>query len=162
MKSLVIGAKGRIGSALLAGLIAAGHPAIGTSQRGHPLLHYDLLAPGPLPACEVVYLCAAVRRPESSIPVENEWRINVDGQLEVAARAMANGTFVVFLSSLAVETLRDHPYMRMKAHVEAALWNTGAAIVRCGTVGSDVGSLVGVLMSVGIERRAGLTRWGGL
>lgn len=161
MHALVIGAKGRIGAALFAALTAAGHSAVGTSQHGHPFVPFDLIAPGPVPACEVVYLCAHARRRDWAVPVPNEWQINVDGQLITAERAMKAGAFVVFLSSLAVE-VADHPYERMKAHVEAALWGSGAAIVRLGTVGGHTGSVTDLLMTIGMERRAGLTRWGSL
>lgn len=157
----MIGADGRIGSALLAALRAAGHDAIGTSRRAgaaHPL---DLLAAPVLPPCDVGYICAAALRERPEVPVPHEWAVNVDGTLAVANALNLQGSFPVFLSSRAVEVRTDF-YARMKRHVEGALEGTDAAVVRIGVFNAAIQRVLDTLIEVGEQRRAGLTVVGGL
>jgi dTDP-4-dehydrorhamnose reductase len=151
-ESLVIGADGQIGRAILAALAAHGETALGTvlqgpAAAGHCVL--DLASDPqdwPLPRrVSTAYLCAAVtsldacrRDPEGTALV------NVQRTVAMARRLVERGAFVVFLSSNQVydgavpfRRQSDPPcprteYGRQKAEAERQLLALGssAAVVR--------------------------------
>ena len=152
---MVIGANGRIGSAMCKELAARKRAFIGTTRQT-----LDVTAPGVIPPCDVAYLCAAQLRTDPAIAVPDEWAINVDGTIEVAKRLHDKGAFVVFLSSRAVESRNDE-YTRMKKIVEKSVDVMDGAIVRLATVNERLlPDAVNTLLAVGDDRIKGLTVWG--
>ena len=139
---LVIGADGQIGRALVAGLAARGHAALGTTRRreraGPERLHLDLedglqdwRPPEPVAAAvlaaAITKLDACERDPSATA------RVNVEANLALADRLAALGTYVIFLSTNQVfDGTRPHrlaseptsprtQYGRQKAEVERRL-----------------------------------------
>jgi dTDP-4-dehydrorhamnose reductase len=150
--SLVVGADGLIGRALIGALAACGAEVIGTSRRRPPppgRTYLDLAddpegwtLPGPT---ETAYLCAAVtsqdlcvRDPAASL------RVNVCRTVALARQLVASGGFVLFLSTNLVydgsvpHRRSDDPvcptteYGRQKAEAERRLLaiGDGVAVVR--------------------------------
>lgn len=160
MRELIIGSDGYIGAALAKRL----PQAILTSRRTsylngpHP---FDMLAPGPLPDADIVYICAGVngtltcaRDPQGS------WLTNVDGTMHVAERYRGKA-FVVWISSTTVEWLQDH-YGQQKRAAEIMLRTMPhVGIVRAGRVVADnVDDLCQTMIRIGRAERKTLVRWG--
>lgn len=105
MKSaLIIGASGNIGSALANKLEAASIQVKGTCHVGTPpYLKLDLNESGhwpELPRSDVAYLCAAITKLEAcEHDPKTSHHINVTQMQALASRLLAQGVFVVFLSS---------------------------------------------------------------
>lgn len=156
MHALIIGIDGRIGRALAAALVRAGHRVTGTSRRGDrapagavPLDLARLDDPPALPAADaafdVAFLCAAAtRQAECRADPEGTARINAAAPVRLARHLRAAGSFVVFLSTSAVfdgtvpACPADRPvaprtaYGRQKAAAEAGLLalGDGVAVLR--------------------------------
>jgi dTDP-4-dehydrorhamnose reductase len=106
--TLVIGADGTIGRALVDRLARAGRPVLGTTRRrdasGPDRLHLDLASDvsswQPPAGVSAAFLCAAVTSLERcrSDPVGTE-RVNVEHTIVVARKLVEAGAFVVFLST---------------------------------------------------------------
>jgi dTDP-4-dehydrorhamnose reductase len=142
---LVVGADGALGAAVAARLAAGGTPVVGTSRRGTAgMLPLDLAAaasswqlPGRL---QSAVLCAAVTSgAECRMQPAHARLVNVDATVDLAARLIAVGARVVFLSSNQVfdgavpRTPADAvrcprtAYGRMKAEAEIAILGLAAS-----------------------------------
>lgn len=105
---LIVGGDSLIGGALGKSLEAAGHKVLGTTRRkdlvGERRIFLDLSSPAErwpqLPEIDVWVLAAAVTRLEDcrKDPVGSR-RVNVDGIIELANRAMAQNVHLLFLST---------------------------------------------------------------
>jgi dTDP-4-dehydrorhamnose reductase len=142
---LVVGADGVLGAAVAARLAAGGTPVVGTSRRCTAgMLPLDLAAaasswqlPGRLHSA---VLCAAVTSvAECRMQPAHARLVNVDATVDLAARLIAAGARVVFLSSNQVfdgavpRTPADAAhcprtaYGRMKAEAEIAILGLAAS-----------------------------------
>lgn len=161
MKALVVGGDGRIGSELVRLLRTGGHDVIPTSRR-QPVpdgwLWLDLDGPmRELPACDVVYLVAAIHTFQGCEGNAAAWRINVDAPCEIVRKC---GAFPVFVSSDCVEWGGVTAYARMKASVEMFIQAKDGAIVRPSRVTPDrLGMLCELMRRVGENREAGVHGW---
>jgi dTDP-4-dehydrorhamnose reductase len=163
VKVLVVGGDGMIGSAITRELRKKGHDVIPTSRRD-PLpegsMRLDLEDFSYLPACDVVYLVAAIHTFDGCIRSDAAYRINVDAPCEIARRAVKQNAFPVFVSSDAVEKCGETTYARQKSFVEMVMHSLGGAIVRPSRVTPDrLESLVELMRRVGEKREPGVFRW---
>lgn len=160
MKHLVIGADGKIGSALYRELLEGGATVTGTTRRGDGRPKLDFLDVGEVPRCDVAYICAAALRRKIEEPVPFETEVNIIGTLMVIHRLLDDGAFPVFLSSRAIE-VRTDAYAQAKAFVEHALTGRNVGIVRLGDV-REMRECAQAIIDVGVNKRAGLTVYGGI
>lgn len=135
MRALILGADSCIGKALATKLEMVSCWLIETTRRRPHLQHQvclDLAEPIPtLPPCDIAFLCAGIKGMECERDKSMSWRVNVDGILAAGKQLMRANTFVVYVSSDAVEW-SDSAYARQKAYVELGLQMFGEpAIVRC-------------------------------
>jgi dTDP-4-dehydrorhamnose reductase len=153
MRSIVIGADGVVGGALLQALKRRGDIVYGTTRRSSRVTEFmqvvDLAASNidevVLPAADIAYFCAAIT---SFSECRNNpilaHKVNVTGPVSIAGRLVAAGTRVVLLSTSAVYDWRlphvpaTYPpcpttvYGELKAEAEKAFAALGAraSIVR--------------------------------
>lgn len=165
MRALVIGGDGFLGRALVAALKDAGESVRCTTRR--PAFigaadYLDLAEPIPaLPDVDVVYLVAAITTFQACEGNAEAWRVNVDAPIEVAMQAIDRGSFVVFVSSDAVEWCGATAYARTKAAAEVAIRTLRhSAIVRPARIGPQrVNELCELMIGIGRDRKAGVYRW---
>ena len=123
----------------------------------------DLSKPiGELPAADFVYIVAAVTKiVECERNQVETWVINADAPVEIGRRyAATKGTFVIFVSSDAVEFMGQSAYGRQKAYVESFMLTIGAAVVRPSRIEPDSRvALAEFMIDVAMNRRSGLHRW---
>ena len=107
--ALIVGIDGKIGGALAAHLENLRWTVYGTSRRKtkrQGVFYLDLAdvkACSELPSVGVAFVCAAETKKARCREAHHETqRINVDGPILLASRLVANGTYVIFLSSNAV------------------------------------------------------------
>jgi dTDP-4-dehydrorhamnose reductase len=116
MKTLVIGAGGKIGSALVGALREAGHEVQGTTRKELNLLDVpETLAFQP----DVIYICAASTRFIDCETDPQAYKVNVDGPIEVAKRF--GYAKIVYLSSESVDKALHTNYGMHKALAEIGL-----------------------------------------
>ena len=155
MSILVTGYRGLLGKALT-GLLADG---------GHFWLPYPYRLEEPIPAspmgCELAFLCAGTKGFAECEGNRAAFRADVDGNIRLARHLLHSGTFVVFVSTDAVEVAAGAAYARNRLLVELAIGGEpNCAIFRPGRFGPEnVIAPAKELARVGLERRAGLTRW---
>jgi dTDP-4-dehydrorhamnose reductase len=149
---LIVGGDGLIGSSLHRKLILDG-ASVTVTTRKHPdssnslylNLNEDVSAwRAPLDV-QVAYLCAAITKIKTCDESHNDaYRVNVESTLQIAAKLLEGGTFVVFLSTNYVfsgskpqQKTNDsyapiNEYGRLKAEAERRLLSLGGkiAIVR--------------------------------
>lgn len=151
---LIVGKDSLLGAAAATALRSEERQVITTTRRGTtgPPHHLDLALPldrASLPRATVAYLCAAITSIAAceSDPVATD-KINIAGMIALAEALIANGTFVVFLSTnLVFDGSKpfipaDAPpcpstaYGRQKAEVERHLlqYGSNAAILRLSKV----------------------------
>ena len=157
MSTLIIGTDGKIGSALTQRLRLTGRQVLGTTRRmdnvGEDNLHLDLaedVGEWPIPSgVETAVICAGI----SSVGAcandpSGTSKVNVSGTVTLAKKLLAEGAFVVFLSTGHVfDGSRPHhlseeafspitEYGRQKAETERQLDKIGdnVAIVRLSNV----------------------------
>lgn len=129
MRALVIGAGGKIGSALCRALIDAGHEVIGTTRKEVDLteLQSDLYNQFDRP--EVVYLCAAATRFIDCEDGRDAYLVNVDAPIAIARQFKRHGVKMVYLSSEAVERALHTNYGMHKALAEMGLQGVGSPTI---------------------------------
>jgi dTDP-4-dehydrorhamnose reductase len=161
VRHLVIGGTGLVGAALVAELSERNKTFSFTSRR-HNLgikFNLELNSPASLPEADIAYLIAAM--PGFAICESNPltWLVNVDAQIALA-RAFAGPSFVVYVSSDAVEIAGGTAYARQKAAVEGFIHAVGGAIVRPSRIAPErARDFAGVLIKVGEGRKPGVFRW---
>jgi nucleoside-diphosphate-sugar epimerase len=155
---LIIGGDGFLGSHLRKWL-----PEALVTTRGHAVHHHlDLLNPGEVPQCDIAYFCASINGFQPCQGNVYAYRTNVDGTLAVCRKLLKQGSFVVWISSCAVEWSIGHSYALQKQLVEIALqMQPNCAVVRSGRIlPSNVDDLCKTVIKVGHERIEGVTLWG--
>lgn len=155
VSALVVG-DGLIGSAICHGIEGALH----TSRREGGF-YLDLLnPPGALPQADVAYLCAGVNGFKQCEGNCKAWRTNVDGVLSVAKTLNRQGSFLVYISTAAVEWSGEM-YARQRAMVEIGL-NTmcDPAIIRPEKVTADnAAEFAAFVVAIGSGHRPGVHHW---
>ncbi len=147
--SLIIGGDGTIGKALAVRLAAAGIDVVGTTRRAGSVesgrafldLADDPRAWQPPYWPDMAYLCAAVTDVSACQERENETRrVNVTNTVALANRLVAEGAFVVFVSTNAVfdgtrpfrradeAVCPTTAYGRQKAEAERLLLTLGRSV----------------------------------
>lgn len=163
---LVIGGDGLVGSALCAQLKARHLAWLATTRRNAsaPRAFLDLaqpIDPDALPWVEAdstIYLVAASPSFEACEGNRTAWRVNVDAPIAIAQH-YAVRSFVVFISSDAVEYMGGTAYARMKAHAESVMHFIGAAIVRPGRLAGRAAEFANYLVDIGTAKEPGVFRW---
>jgi len=163
-RHLIVGADGFVGSALLREARRAELDVVGTSRRSGALgrrassgLHFlDLQQRGYVaPRAEVAYVVAGVVGYAACEGNAQAWRTNVDGTIALIDQLLDRGTFVVFMSSDAVEHMPSSAYGLQKAAVEAFLRSRGrrsSAFVRAGRINEpSLPLLCHLLLHIGTE-----------
>lgn len=163
MRALIVGGDGLIGSAIYEELTAREIEAIRTSRRGTPgSWGFDLLSDprARLPQTEVAFICTGINGFVECEGNATSWRVNVDGVLAVAKTLMRAGSFVLYPSSNAIETL-DCAYARQRALVEIGLQAMGdPVIVRCQKViKENVVSCARAFVDLALKRTPGIFHW---
>ena len=155
MTILVTGATGLLGAALSRHLEAEGHYAL---PYPHRLEAQNVAYPI---GCELAFLCAGTKGFAECEGNRAAFRADVDGNIALARHLLRCGTFVVFVSTDAVEVAAGAAYARNRLLVELAIGGEpNVAIFRPGRFDAgNVGEAARALADVGLERRAGLTRW---
>ena len=124
MKVIVIGGDGLVGSALAKALPEYSHVAYPTTRRkipGDRRLRIDLSGPdveqAPLPKADVAVFCAAINGfANCRVDPALSRQVNVVGTTALARRLVAQGTYVLLLSSTAVFDFRT-PFVKADAPV---------------------------------------------
>jgi nucleoside-diphosphate-sugar epimerase len=170
MKHFIIGGDGLIGLSLRKELRNRDANLNWSTRRsGEKGVFLDLFEPiDELPAADIVYMATNYRGPTGSAfqdcqcdPV-GSWRVNVDGPIAIARHYVRHtpGTFIVYLSSSAVEYSGGPEYGRQKAQVEAYMNTIDAAIIRASRVDLvRLPAFAAMVVDIGMARRAGVTRW---
>lgn len=161
---LVIGAHGLIGTALCKELGAHNIAYMATTRRrsddGSKMVPFDLLKADtmPLPAAEVIYLVAAMAGFAACEGSAESHRVNVDAPIALARRYRKS--FVVYISSDAVEWCGGTAYARQRADVESYIQAIDGGIVRASRVAPNrADELANFIIGVAETRKVGLTRW---
>ena len=160
MRQLVIGGDGLIGSAVRCELERQKANFAATSRKPDARLRFDLMldAPAILPDAEIVYLIAGMPTFLACETDRNSWRVNVDGIIAAARRFPLS--FLVYVSSDAVEWCASTGLARQKAAVEAYLLHREAAIVRPSRVVPHTAPLFAqFLVGLGNAAMPGVYRW---
>ena len=108
-----------------------------------------------------VFLCAGTKGFAECEGNRAAFRADVDGNIYLARHVLADGAFVVFVSTDAVETALGSAYARNRFMVELAIGGLpNVAIFRPGRFTKDnVTEVAKALAHVGLNRIEGLTRW---
>ena len=160
MRHFIIGGHGLIGTAVRAELDRRCEDYGYTSRRGDARF-LDLTKPIPddLPDAGVVYLVAAMPGFATCEGNGHSWIVNVDAQIGIA-RQYRDRSFVVYVSSDAVEWCGGTAYARQKAQVESYINAIEGAVVRPTRVPPDMApALAAMLIDVGNGRKQGTHRW---
>lgn len=161
---LIVGKDGFIGSALFAEAVKRGLDPVGTTRRGagaasHLSWFLDLegdFAVPPVP--DVAYLLAGVIGYRNCEGSSRAYRVNVDGTVRLAKMLVSCGTFIVFMSSDAVEYGLGSAYGTHKALVEIFLQSVcDPAIVRAPRIApAALPQLCDLLLDIGTNRKPGI------
>jgi dTDP-4-dehydrorhamnose reductase len=157
---LIIGGDGLLGTALLKYLDNKAISAIATSRRRAPnLLDLSKFIP-PLPEANIVYIVAAVPKIIECERDPKTWTINADAPVAIARQCARRGSFVVFVSTDAVQRDSNLAYARQKAYAESYMNTIDAAIVRPSRFTADtVDLLARYLYEIGRDRLVGVHQW---
>lgn len=122
---------------------------------------FDLASPAPLYGIELAFLCAGTKGFAECEGNRAVFRADVDGNIKLARQLLAEGAFVVFVSTDAVEVALNGAYARNRFMVELAIGDLpNVAIFRPGKFNSENVNQVAIACArVGLDRIAGLTRW---
>lgn len=158
---LLIGSNGVLGSALLKCLEERKIDFMQTTRAALDLASSDELLSAKLSHLRpsVVYLVAAVTGMMRCRAEPMTWVVNADAPVAIA-RQFKPYSFVVFVSSSAVEEAPEHPYAIQKAHVESYIHTIDGAIIRPYKFGPDrAPQLADFIIDVGVNRKVGVHRW---
>jgi dTDP-4-dehydrorhamnose reductase len=157
MRALVIGAGGKIGSALVKALELAGHEPVGVTRKFLDLTALPSSIEDAIGPADVVYICAASTRFIDCESDPDAYRVNVDAPIEIAKQYMAQ---IVYISSEAVERALHTNYGMHKALAEIGLRAVcNPVIARLGKVDSwSMQDACEFLVSLS-NARPGVYRW---
>lgn len=157
--AFIVGGDGLIGGAVAHALNGK---SIASTRRDKPgAIFLDLLnPPETLPQADVAYLCAGVNGFKQCEGNCNAWRTNVDGVLAVAKTLNRQGSFLVYISTAAVEWSAEM-YARQRAMVEIGLNALcDPAIIRPEKVTADnAAEFAAFVIAIGSGHRAGIHHW---
>lgn len=159
---LIVGSDGMIGGAMYAEAAARGIDVIGTSRRidddSRCFLDIEQVEFGELPVAEIAYIFAGIVGYKNCEGNPKAQRVNVDGTIRLVKKFIADGTFIVFMSSDAVEHMLGTAYGTQKALVEIFLQaTTNPAIVRSGRIERNMlPDLCDLLLEIGKNRTPGI------
>lgn len=160
MITLVVGATGILGAALMKDERLGAR--WGTTRKAiHGYVTYDLdsEAPPQSPRPDLAFLCAGTKGYAECEGNRKAFRSDVDGNIRLARYLVAQGTFVVFVSSDAVEWALHTAYARNRFMVELAVGALpGTAIFRPARFDAKTVPAF-ACAQVGLDQREGLTRW---
>jgi len=110
---------------------------------------------------DLAFLCAGTKGFAECEGNRAAFRSDVDGNIRLARHLLKQGTFVVFVSTDAVEWALHTAYARNRHMVELAIGGApGVAIFRPAKFDvSTVASVAQLCASIGLNRIEGLTRW---
>ena len=110
---------------------------------------------------DCAFLCAGTKGFEACEGNRQAFLADVDGNIRLARHLLRQGTFVVFVSTSAVEVALNTAYARNRWAVEVAIGGLpNVAIFRPGKFdASNVAECAKACAEVGLQRREGLTRW---
>ncbi len=154
MKCLVLGGSGLLGNALCAEL--------GMNLQWAPTREEkDLATAEDFLSYDVAFLCAGTKGFAENEGNRESFRSDVDGNIRIARHLLRQGTFVVFVSTDAVEWALHTAYARNRFMVELAIGNEpNVAIFRPSKFTAEtVYEVAKACASVGLKRIEGLTRW---
>ena len=123
---------------------------------------YDLASSvSPSGQFTVAYLCGGTKGFADCEGNRKAFRADVDGNIRLAKHLLSKGTFVVFVSTEAVEWVANAAYARNRLLVEMALiMQPNVAIVRPGKFDEQtVEPLARLCVDVGSNKREGLHYW---
>ena len=109
----------------------------------------------------VAYLCAGTKGFAECEGNRAAFRADVDGNIRLARHLLKQGTFVLFVSTDAVEWALHTAYARNRFMVELAIGSQpNVAIVRPSKFSAEtVGPLADLCVKIGTERLEGLHYW---
>lgn len=121
---LVTGGSGVLGSALVAKLGERAHAPMRAElnllQQWHPVQHYN-----------GAFLCAGTKGYKECEGNTEAFAADVDGNIRLIRTLRKTGTFIVFISTDAVDWAANTAYARNRLLVEQALWlEPNCAVVR--------------------------------
>ena len=111
--------------------------------------------------CELAFLCAGTKGFAACEGNAKAFRADVDGNIRLARHLLKQGTFVVFVSTDAVEVACGAAYARNRLFVELAIGGLpNVAIFRPAKFGPhNVAEVARACADVGLKRIEGHTRW---
>lgn len=154
MKCLVLGGSGLLGKALCAEL--GPHLQYAPTRAEKPLETADEFL-----SYDVAFLCAGTKGFAENEGNREAFRSDVDGNIRIARHLLKQGTFVVFVSTDAVEWALHTAYARNRYMVEVAIGSLpNVGIFRPAKFySSNVAEVARACAEVGLNRKEGLTRW---
>jgi len=110
---------------------------------------------------EMAFLCAGTKGFAECEGNRKAFRSDVDGNIRLARHLLKQGTFVVFVSTDAVEWALHTAYARNRFMVELAIGHLpNVAIFRPAKFDTgNVAEVARACAEVGLKRKEGLTRW---
>lgn len=174
MKILVTGGSGLLGSALR--FLEIEHEVSFPPRKlreytmyvnldGEPSKIWALNLSSPTPEevknFKIAFLCAGTKGTQECEGNREVFLADVDGNIRLARHLLKQGTFVVFVSTDAVETSLNTAYARNRFLVEQALGGLpNTAIFRPGRFDKlNVDKAARALATIGLQRLEGLHRW---
>ena len=147
--NLVVGAHGLLGGTL--------RDLIGADSYSWRLEDVPLIDPG----YDAAFLCAGTKGFAENEGNRATFRADVDGNIRLARHLLRQGTFVVFVSTDAVEWALHTAYARNRFMVELAIGGLpNVAIFRPAKFDHSTAGLVARMCAdIGLQRKEGLHRW---
>lgn len=161
MISLIVGADGLLGSHLMLDeRLGSRWGTVRKARLGFTEFHLENFDPPNVPVPDIAFLCAGTKGFAECEGNRDAFRADVDGNVCLANRLLRTGTFVVFVSTDAVEWGLHTAYARNRYYVELALaGNLNAAIFRPRKFEAGrVREVAKLCADIGLERNAGLYR----
>ena len=156
MNIFVTGGHGLLGSALLRLLMDD------NNLYAPPRKHFELTTDDyDDTGNDIAFLCAGTKGFAENEGNRESFRSDVDGNIRLARHLLRHKTFVVFVSTDAVEWALHTAYARNRFMVELAIGaEPNVAIFRPSKFdASNVAEVARVCAEVGLKRKEGLTRW---